>query len=44
MQAEAEFWRRSEGYRIGWSDDILGFDCGGKQWVLEVSFPTGTLR
>ncbi|KAK9866276.1 hypothetical protein WJX84_000737 [Apatococcus fuscideae] len=42
--AEAEFWRRSEGYRIGWSDDILGFDCGGKQWVLEVSFPTGTLR
>ena len=43
-QAEAEYWRRSEGYRVGWSDQLLGFDCGGQQWVLEVSFPTGTLR
>ena len=44
MQAEAEYWRRSEGYRVGRSDQILGFDCGGEQWVLEVAFPTGTLR
>lgn len=39
--AEAEYWRRSEGYRLGWSDEILGFDCGGQQHVLEVAFPTG---
>jgi hypothetical protein len=43
-QAEAEYWRRSEGYRIGWSDQLLGFDCGGQQWVLEVALPTGNLR
>lgn len=42
-QAEAEFWRKSEGYQIGWSDEILGFDCGGQQWVSEICFPTGTL-
>lgn len=36
-KAEAEFWRRSGGVRVGWSDEILGFDCGGQQWVLEVS-------
>lgn len=42
-QAEAEFWRKSEGYRIGWSDEILGFDCGGQQWVSEICFPAGTL-
>ncbi|WOH06389.1 hypothetical protein DCAR_0625874 [Daucus carota subsp. sativus] len=42
-QAEAEFWRRSEGYRLGWSDEILGFDCGGQQWVSETCFPAGTL-
>lgn len=23
---------------------MLGFDCGGQQWVLEVAFPTGTLK
>jgi L-galactono-1,4-lactone dehydrogenase len=40
-QAEAEHWRRSRGFRVGWSDEILGFDCGGQQWVLEVAFPTG---
>ena len=44
MQAEADFWKRSEGYRTGWSDEILGFDCGGEQWVLEVAFPTGTQK
>lgn len=43
-QAEAAFWRLSEGYRVGWSDELLGFDCGGQQWVLEAAFPTGTLR
>ncbi|PON67430.1 Galactonolactone dehydrogenase [Trema orientale] len=42
-QAEAEFWRKSEGYRVGWSDEILGFDCGGQQWVSETCFPVGTL-
>lgn len=40
--AEAEVWRRSAGTRSGWSDEILGFDCGGQQWVLEVAFPAGT--
>eukprot|EP00850_Spirogloea_muscicola_P004349 SM000018S03714 [mRNA] locus=s18:972699:975136:- [translate_table: standard] len=42
--AEAEYWRLSEGYRIGWSDRILGFDCGGQQWVSEVAFPAGSLQ
>jgi L-galactono-1,4-lactone dehydrogenase len=42
-KAEAEVWRRSAGTRSGWSDEILGFDCGGQQWVLEVAFPCGTL-
>lgn len=42
-QAEAEFWRKSEGYRVGWDDEILGFDCGGQQWVSETCFPSGTL-
>jgi len=41
--AEAEFWKRSQGYRIDWSDRILGFECGGNQWVSEVVFPCGTL-
>ncbi|KAK9664424.1 hypothetical protein RND81_14G040800 [Saponaria officinalis] len=42
-EAEAEFWKKSEGYRVGWSDEILGFDCGGQQWVSETCFPAGTL-
>jgi L-galactono-1,4-lactone dehydrogenase len=42
-QVEAEVWKRSAGTRSGWSDEILGFDCGGQQWVLEVAFPCGTL-
>lgn len=42
-KAEVEFWRKSEGYRVGWSDEILGFDCGGHQWVSETCFPAGTL-
>jgi L-galactono-1,4-lactone dehydrogenase len=28
---------------MGWSDEILGFDCGGQQWVSKTCFPTGTL-
>lgn len=40
--AEAEFWKRNSGRRVGWSDELLGFDCGGQQWVLEVAFPTDT--
>ncbi|KAL9155048.1 hypothetical protein ABFS82_10G156600 [Erythranthe guttata] len=42
-KAEAEYWRKSEGFRVGWSDEILGFDCGGQQWVSETCFPAGTL-
>ncbi|CAA2981262.1 L-galactono-1,4-lactone dehydrogenase, mitochondrial [Olea europaea subsp. europaea] len=42
-QAEAEFWTKSEGYRVAWSDEILGFDCGGQQWVSETCFPVGSL-
>ncbi|EDQ86918.1 uncharacterized protein MONBRDRAFT_38173 [Monosiga brevicollis MX1] len=42
--AEAEFWRRSQGVTdIGASDRILGFECGGQQWVNEVCLPAGTL-
>lgn len=37
--AEAEYWRRSEGLRVDASDRILGFECGGQQWVSEVAFP-----
>lgn len=28
---------------MGWADEILGFDCGGQQWVSETCFPAGTL-
>jgi L-galactono-1,4-lactone dehydrogenase len=42
-QAEAEFWKRSEGYQVKPSDELLQFDCGGQQWVYEVCFPTGTV-
>ncbi|CAM9146305.1 unnamed protein product [Phaeothamnion confervicola] len=40
-RAEAEFWRRSEGSRIDFSDRVLAFECGGQQWVHEVAFPCG---
>ncbi|KAL3159108.1 hypothetical protein ABBQ32_011105 [Trebouxia sp. C0010 RCD-2024] len=43
-QAEAEWWKRCEGYQQGWSDWLLGFDCGGQQWVLEACFPAGTVK
>ena len=39
--AEAEFWRRNAGTRCDWSDQILGFDCGGEQHVYEIAFRTG---
>jgi len=41
--AELKYWESTPGMRVGWSDELLGFDCGGQQWVLEVAFPTGTL-
>jgi len=43
-KAEAEFWKASQGWRVGDSEDILGFECGGEQWVSEVAFKTGTRR
>jgi len=41
-KAEAEFWKKNEGYQIRPSDELLQFDCGGQQWVFEVCFSTGT--
>jgi L-galactono-1,4-lactone dehydrogenase len=38
-KAEAQFWTLSSGYRADISTNILGFDCGGQQWVLEVCVP-----
>ena len=29
-QAEAEFWKMSEGYQVKTSDELLQFDCGGQ--------------
>ncbi|CAM6030085.1 unnamed protein product [Sphagnum balticum] len=43
-KAEAEYWKKSEGFRVGWSDEILGFDCGGQQWVSEICFPVGKIQ
>lgn len=42
---EAEYWRRvcSEPPVVGDSTDLLGFDCGGEQWVYEVCIPMGPL-
>lgn len=42
--AEAEFWKLSSGERIADSTEILGFECGGVQWVLENCFPAGTIK
>ena len=42
-EAEAKYWHQAQGYRVDWSDKILGFDCGGQQWVSEVAMPCGTL-
>lgn len=38
-EVEAEYWSRSRGVRVDYSDKILGFDCGGQQWVSEIAFP-----
>lgn len=43
-KAEAAFWRASQGWRVGDSQAILGFDCGGEQCVSEVAFPCGTRK
>ena len=40
--AEAEVWRRSQGRKVALSEDILGFDCGGAQWVSETALPCGS--
>jgi len=37
-EAEAEFWKSNQISRIGWSHEILQFDCGDPQWVTEVCF------
>jgi len=29
--------------RVDWSDRILGFECGGQQWVSEVALPCGAV-
>lgn len=42
-QAEAEFWRRSQGTHVADSSQKLNFECGGQQWVNESCFPCGTL-
>ena len=42
--AESDFWERSAGFKVDDSINILGFDCGGAQWVLEVCFPIGRLE
>lgn len=39
--AEAGYWKSTEGERIADSTDVLGFDCGGQQLVVEVCFPIG---
>ena len=43
-EAEMKYWEAVGGERIGWSDEILGFDCGGSQWVFEVCLPAGSLE
>lgn len=42
--AEAEFWKHSAGSRVDDSTNVLGFDCGGEQWVHEVCLPIGTVN
>jgi len=37
--AEAAFWKSIDGIAIGRSDQLLHFDCGGQQLVLETCFP-----
>jgi L-galactono-1,4-lactone dehydrogenase len=42
-RAELEYWRASQGVREAASEDVLAFECGGQQLVLEVAVPAGTL-
>lgn len=42
-KAEAQYWVASQGTRTDSSTNILGFDCGGEQWVYEVCIPLGSL-
>jgi L-galactono-1,4-lactone dehydrogenase len=39
-QAEAEFWRKNEGYQTRNSDKLLQFDCGGQVREIEAFVPT----
>lgn len=41
--AEAEFWTLSTGTRVDDSINVLGFDCGGEQYVFEFAIPIGSL-
>jgi L-galactono-1,4-lactone dehydrogenase len=40
-RAESEYWEGSQVTRVADSVQVLGFDCGGEQWVLEVCVPMG---
>lgn len=43
-EAEAAYYRSTQGItKIDFSDRVLGFDCGGQQWVYELAFPMGTI-
>ncbi|KXS16522.1 FAD-binding domain-containing protein [Gonapodya prolifera JEL478] len=39
--AVASYHKNTPVCRVDWSDQILGFDCGGQQWVCEVAFQSG---
>ena len=41
-RAEAACWGNLQGERVEWTDRVLGFECGGQQWVSEVCFPAGS--
>ena len=43
-QADADYWSQSQGYRVGTGDELLEFDCGGQQLVLETAFKAGTIQ
>lgn len=40
-KAEAEYWKKSQSTRTDDSVKILGFDCGGEQYVMEFCCPLG---
>jgi len=41
---ESLFWKRNQEIRVNTSDQILGMDCGGHQWINEVAFDIGPLH